>query len=142
MEGTIIGRIIKDASTIRLSSSLVLLPTNFGWILTGNRKGITAKEIMVNHINLEHQDNDLRRFWEIETIGITPNQQKPLTAGDSQVLQVFRDSYCIEHGRRVVRLPKKNMCDLSLIRDTTERRFRTLQKRLRQDHALRSIYEE
>jgi len=97
---------------------------------------------MVNHINLEHQDNDLRRFWEIETIGITPNQQKPLTAGDSQILQEFRDSYRIEHGRRVVRLPKKNVCDLSLNRDTAERSFSTPQKRLQQDDALRTIYEE
>ena len=35
-------RTVKDASTIRLSSSLVLLPTKFGWILTGNRTGLTA----------------------------------------------------------------------------------------------------
>jgi hypothetical protein len=34
------------------------------------------------------------------------------------------------------------MCDLSLNRDTAERRFRTLQKRLQQDEALRTIYEE
>ena len=52
-------RIVKNASTIRLSSSLVLLPTKFSWILTGNRTGITANEIMVNHITLEHMENDL-----------------------------------------------------------------------------------
>ena len=52
-------RIIKDASTIRLSTSLVLLPTKFRWILTGNRTGIIANEIMVNYINLGHLDNDL-----------------------------------------------------------------------------------
>ena len=40
-------RIVKDASTIRLSSSLVLLPTKFSWILTGNRTGITAHQMMV-----------------------------------------------------------------------------------------------
>ena len=49
----------------------------------------------------------MRRFWDLETIGITPIQQKPLTAGDSQILQEFRDSYRIEDGRRVIRLPKK-----------------------------------
>ena len=97
---------------------------------------------MVIHINLEHLCNDLRRFWDLETIGITPNQQKPLTAGDSQILQEFHNSYHIEHGRRIVCLPKKNMCDLSLNRDTAERRFRTLQTRLQQDDALRTICEE
>jgi hypothetical protein len=76
-------RIAKDASTIRLSSSLVL---------TGNRTGIIANEIMVNHISLGHLDNDVRRFWDLETIGITHYQQKPLTAEDSQVFQEFRNS--------------------------------------------------
>jgi len=97
---------------------------------------------MVNHITLEHLDNDVRRFWDLETIGITPNQQKPLSAGDCQILQEFHDSYRIEDGRRVVCLPKKNMCDLFLNHDTAEKRFRTLQNRLQQDDALRTIYEE
>jgi len=34
------------------------------------------------------------------------------------------------------------MCDLSLNRDTAGRRFRTLQKRVQQDDALRTIYDE
>ena len=34
------------------------------------------------------------------------------------------------------------MCELSLNRDAAERGFRTLQKRLQQDDALRTIYEE
>jgi hypothetical protein len=135
-------RIVKDASTIRLSSSLVLIPTKFGWVLTGNRTGITANKIMVNHVTLEHLDNDVRRFWDLETIGITPNQQKPMSAEDCQILQEFHDSYCIEDGRRVVRLPKKDMCDRSLNHDTAVSRFRTLQKRLQKDTTLRTIYEE
>jgi hypothetical protein len=106
-------RIVQDAPTIRLSSSLVLLPTKFGWILTGNRTGITANQMTVNHVILEHSDNDLRKFWDLETIGIMPNQEQPLTMGDSQILQEFRDSFRIEDGRRVVSLPKKNICELS-----------------------------
>ena len=133
--------LIGRASTIRLSS-LVLLPMKFGWILTGNRTGITAHQMMVNHITLEHSDNDLRRFWDLDTIGITPSKEKPLTTGDSQILQEFRDSYHIEDGCRVVRFPKKNICDLSSNRDTAERRFRTLQKWLQQDDALWTTYEE
>jgi len=59
MRGEHYWRIIKDASKMRLSTSLVLLPTKFRWIWTGNRTGIIANEIMVNHISLEHLDNDL-----------------------------------------------------------------------------------
>ena len=65
-----------------------------------------------------------------------------MSPGDCQILQEFHDSYRIEDGRRVVSLPKKDMCNLSLNHDTAERRFRTLQKRLQQDDALRAIYEE
>jgi hypothetical protein len=89
---------------------------------------------MVNHVTLEHLDNDARRFGDLETIGITPNQQKPMSAGECQILQEFHDSYSIEDGRRVVRLPKKNMCDLSLNYDTAKSRSRTLQKRLQKDN--------
>ena len=135
-------RIVKDASTIRLFSSQVLLPTKFGWILTGNRTGITADHLMVNHITLEHFDTDLRRFLDLENIGITPNEEKPLTTGDSRIVQEFNDSYRIGDRRRVVRLPKKNICELSSNSGTAERRFRNLQKRLQQNEGLRIIYEQ
>jgi hypothetical protein len=52
-------RIVKGTSTIHLSSSLVLLPMKFGWILTGNWTGITANQMKVNHLTLDHSDNDL-----------------------------------------------------------------------------------
>jgi len=97
---------------------------------------------MVNHITLEHLDNDLRRFWELQTIGIVPRQEKPMTTGDFQILQEFRDAYRIEDGHRVVRVPKKNTCYLSPNRDTPQSMFRTLQKRLQQNDALWTIYEE
>ena len=96
----------------------------------------------VNHITLEHFENDCRRFWELETIGIMPSQDKPLTMGDSRILQEFHDSRRIEDGRRVVSLPKKNIGDLFPNRRNAEGRFQTLQKRLKQDDALRAIYEE
>jgi len=133
---------VKNPSTIRLSPSQGLLPTKICWILSGNRKDIIANEMTVNHKTLEHLDNDLGRCCELETIGITPNQQKPLSAGDSQILQHFRDSYHIKDGRRVLPLPKKYMCDLSPNRDTADRRLRDLQKRRQQDNALRTIYKE
>jgi len=54
---------------------------------------------MVNHINMEHSDDELRRFWDLETIEIIPSQEKPLTTEDSRILQEFRDSYRVEDGR-------------------------------------------
>jgi len=83
----------------------------------------------------------LRRFWDLETLGITPSQEKRLTTDVSRIMQEFRDSYRIEDCRRVIRLPK-NICELPPNPDTEERRYRTLQKRLHQDDAFRTIYEE
>ena len=50
---------------------------------------------MVKRIALEYSNSDLRRFWDLENIGITPGQEKPLTTGDSYILQEFRHSHCI-----------------------------------------------
>jgi len=63
-------------------------------------------------------------------------------SGESRILKEFHESYCIENGLRVVRLPKKNMCEPSPNGRKAERRIRSLQKRLRIDDALREIYEE
>jgi hypothetical protein len=111
---------------IRLSSSLVLLPTKVGCILTGKGTGITANNIMVNHVAIEHAEYDLRRFWDIETLGITPPEENPLTLVVSQIMQELHDSYCVVDGRRVVRLAMKNICGLSPNRSKAERRLRSL----------------
>ena len=133
-------RRIKDASTIRLSSSLALLPKKSGWILTGNRTNITANQIMDNRVTPQHSVKVLRRFCDLDTIKITRRQERSLTTGGSQILLEFRDSYRIEDGRTVVRF-QKEMGELSRNQGTAER-FRALQKRLQQDYALRAIYEE
>ena len=91
-------------------------------ILTENRTGIIAHQ-MGTHITLENSGY-LRRAWDVETIGITPNQEKPLTTGKSQTLHEFRDSYRIEHDRSPM-IPEEKYL-LSPNRDTAERRFRTL----------------
>lgn len=84
---------------------------------------------MINRINLEYSDIDLRRLWNLETIGISPSQEKALTTGDSQILLEFRESYHIDV-RKVVRLPNKFKCELAPNRGTAERSFRALYKRL------------
>ena len=51
-------------------------------------------------------------FWELETFKITHNQQKTLTDRDSQILEEFRNSYRMEYGRRVVRLPLNDVLEM------------------------------
>ena len=115
---------------------------NSAGILTGNWKGITANQMKVNHITLEQSDSDLRRFWDLETLGITPSQEWSMFTGDSQILQEFHRSYRIEDDRRVVRLPKEEIFEPSPNHGMAKRRFRTPQKQLQKDDALTIIYEE
>jgi len=100
--------IVKDTPPIRLSPSVVLLPLKVGWILSGNRSSVTASSIMVNHVNLDQSsftsDDVVRRFWELETLGITDKQDKLMNARDTALLREFHASYSLENKRRVVSL--------------------------------------
>ena len=73
--------IVKDTSPIRLSPPVVLLPSKLGWILSGNRSAVTASSIMVNYVNLDQisgpSDDAVRRFWDLETLGIMDKQGSP-----------------------------------------------------------------
>jgi len=79
--------IVKDTSPIRLSPSVVLLPSKLEWVLSGNRSAVTASSIMVNYVNLDQiscpSDDAVRRFWELETLGITDTREKSMSARDS-----------------------------------------------------------
>jgi hypothetical protein len=47
--------IIKNATPVRLSRSLVLIPSKLGWILSGNRSEITISTVVVNFIDSHHE---------------------------------------------------------------------------------------
>jgi hypothetical protein len=70
-------KIVKDSPPIRISTSAVLVPTAFSWILSGNRSGTHVNSTVVNFIDLEQtftpSEDDLRRFWDLEAIGIAEN---------------------------------------------------------------------
>jgi hypothetical protein len=51
----------------------------------------------------------IKRFWDLESIGITTHQDKSWGTKDSAVLQSLHDSFRIEDSRTVVSLPKENV---------------------------------
>ena len=73
-------KIVKDSPPLRICLSVVLLPSNLGWILSGNRSGISANVAAVNFLHLENPspllETEVKRFWDLETIGITARQDK------------------------------------------------------------------
>ena len=103
--------IVKDSPLLRMSQSTVLLPSKFGWILTGNRTGISTNVIAVHLLHSESHgslpDVEVKRFWVLEAIGITAHQERGWDSKDSSILKAFHDSFRTEAKRRVVYLPEK-----------------------------------
>jgi hypothetical protein len=134
-------KIVKDGPPLRISLSVVLLPLNLGWILSGNQSNILASVMVVNFLHLENPgplpETEIKRFWDLETIGITAHQDKE----DSAVLQAFHDSYRTEDSRRVVSLPKKENVTLPTNRQNAENRFKSLETSLRKNANLRHVYD-
>ena len=86
-------KVIEDNAPIRISSFVATIPSIFGWILSGNRSGITISSAVVNYINSEQprlpSDDVFRHFWVLETIGIKENQVEQQRLSNSSWLQWF-----------------------------------------------------
>ena len=138
-------KIVMDSPPIRISTSAVLIPTAFGWILSGNRSGTCVNSAVVNFINLEQtftpSEDDLRRFWDLETIGISANQDQSLSA-DSKLLEDIQASFRMEDQRRVVSLPRKQNIALPSNKMNAEKRLNSLTKRLESNVTLKQMYHD
>jgi hypothetical protein len=103
-------KIVKDSPPIRISMLAALVPTAFGWILSGNRSGTHVNSAVVNFVNLEQtftpSEDDLRRFWDLENMGISSNHDRSLSAKDSKLLEAYQTSLRMEDQRRAVSLPR------------------------------------
>ena len=137
-------KVVKDSSPIRISESLVLIPSIFGWVLSGNRSGARVNSTTVNFVQSDQlyspPDDELRRFWDLETIGITAEPNRAMSAKDSALLEDFHASFRIRDRRRVVSLPKKQDTPLPDNRMIAEGRLRNLRKRLDNSEVLKEMY--
>jgi hypothetical protein len=137
-------KLVKDSPPRRISPSVVLLPSNLGWILSGNWSGISANVAAVKLFRLENPgplpETEIKRFWDLEAIGITIHQDKEWNTRDAEVLRAFHDSFRAENCRRVISLPKKENITLPTNRQNAENRFRSLTTKLGKNAKLRSVY--
>ncbi|GBL97172.1 hypothetical protein AVEN_87091-1, partial [Araneus ventricosus] len=105
----------------KLTKSLVLMPSIFGWILSGFRTMTNIKfdktsaihNICTDKVTLQKEDEDVRTFWDLETLGIKASQEKEMSTLNREILKQFHDSYKVIDGRRVVNLPWKKDRSLS-----------------------------
>ena len=93
-------KIVKDSPPWRISRSLVLLPSRLRWVLRGNRSVISANVTAINFLHLERPgplpETEIKRFWDLKTIGNAAHQEELRDKKDSAVLLAFRDSFRIE----------------------------------------------
>ncbi|GFU34858.1 uncharacterized protein NPIL_490031 [Nephila pilipes] len=96
---------------VNLLDSLTLVPSIFGFILSGPRSHVTVFFIPIVHNNnvdtsTQALDDVVREFWSLESIGIQIIQEKKNICY-SEFLTNFHQSFEITDGRRVVKLPWK-----------------------------------
>ncbi|GFV05934.1 integrase catalytic domain-containing protein [Trichonephila clavipes] len=84
----------------RLDSSLVAVETRLGWSLQGRcdeRSDCTSVHLV--HSEDESISTELRRFWEIERLGILDKGSMTLGNGDEEILSEFDKSVNFVDGR-------------------------------------------
>ncbi|GBN86722.1 hypothetical protein AVEN_94603-1 [Araneus ventricosus] len=84
----------------RLDSSLVAVETSLGWFLQGRcdeRSDCTSVHLI--HSEEGSISAELRRFWEIESLGIRDKDSVALGNGDEEILSEFDKSISFVDGR-------------------------------------------
>ncbi|GBM11893.1 hypothetical protein AVEN_209599-1 [Araneus ventricosus] len=129
----------------RLDSSLVAIETSLGWSLQGKcdeRNDCTSVHLI--HSEEESISAELRRFWEIESLGIRDKDSVALGNGDEEILSEFDKSISFVDGRYRVSLPWKPGMRETLQNNKTvaRKRFEGLVRRFKCDHELFCEYKD
>ncbi|GFX74723.1 integrase catalytic domain-containing protein [Trichonephila clavipes] len=129
----------------RLDSSLVAVETRLGWSLQGRcdeRSNCTSVHLV--HSEDESISTELRRFWEIESLGILDKGSMTLSNGDEEILSEFDKSVNFVDGRYRVNLPWKPGMREALQNNKTvaRKRFEGLVRRFKCDHELFCEYKD
>nr|XP_042912776.1 uncharacterized protein LOC107436914 [Parasteatoda tepidariorum] len=109
--------VVNSEIPFRLSETIVLIPSVFGWILSGSRSHTSVASLSSVHnisIKLPYTlDDQVRKFWDLDTLGIKVMQDREMSIRSSEILEDFCSSYEVLENRRVVRLPWKKEFTLS-----------------------------
>jgi len=105
-----------------------------------------VNHVAINNIDLcqdfDLRDSQLRRFWNLEAMGITDTNTAPHSAKDNAMLSSFADSLRIENGRAVVPLTKKEHVIPTDNHTNAQRRFQSLTKRFATTNHFKTKYEK
>ncbi|XP_015904856.2 uncharacterized protein [Parasteatoda tepidariorum] len=132
---------------IKVTESVGIVPSIFGWILNRSRTHTTIKhDSSVRHVSVQISGDclhdEVRCLWELDCIGIKDTQIRNKTVRENDIMREFHETYQTEGNRRVVSLPRKSTKSiLSTNIATTEKRLKSFQKRLASNDAVKKEYD-
>ena len=140
--------LVKPGAT-HISDGLAVMESVFGWVLCGavdssRVSGESVQSAVCSQLlTLDLNESTVRSFWELETIGIVPQEE---SVENNPVLQSFDESvqFSKERGRYQVRLPwKKNVQGIELIngQKSAGQRLDSLNRKLARDSDLKEGYD-
>ena len=140
--GLVTGRVTKG------SGGPTAIETLFGWVLSGPVERVAPEETIVSFVSThsthtlrvdavdeeESLETGLRRFWELESLGILKNERS--------VQESFTQQIAMNEGRYEVRLPwKESHSPLPDNYDLCRKRLARLLQKLNQDPKLLHEYD-
>ncbi|GFR11975.1 uncharacterized protein TNCT_53281 [Trichonephila clavata] len=78
---------------IRISKRLIAVDSIFGYLIQGKEGEVNCKDISANHLIAENEElgfDRVRKLWSLETIGINPDDEVPLS--DKELLKSFEQN--------------------------------------------------
>ncbi|KFM71892.1 hypothetical protein X975_04158, partial [Stegodyphus mimosarum] len=126
---------------IAISKHIGAIKTVFGWVITGSefRKEEACSQniaVMKNAVI----NNDIRTFWELDSIGILTESEE-LSMKDKQIIDQFENSLSFNNGRYQTKLLwKSNPDELNNNFQIAKRRFEILKAKLDKDIEVREEY--
>ncbi|GFW75342.1 integrase catalytic domain-containing protein [Trichonephila clavipes] len=130
----------------RLDSSLVAVETRLGCCSLQGKCDERSDSTLVHLVHSEEESisTELRRFWEIESLGILNKGSVTLGNGDEEILSEFDKSVNFVDGRYRVNLPWKPGMREALQNNKTvaRKRFEGLVRRFKCDHELFCEYKD
>lgn len=138
---------IVTGQTKRLENGLVAVESKFGWLIQGTVSipvmSVTTETVDVNILHLSVDEgqalsDQLRSFWETESLGITDIKQNP----ETDALWKFEQSVKHHEGRYEVSLPWRNdSINLASNYSTARNRLNGLIKRFHNNDELYTQYD-
>lgn len=131
--------------THRLENRLMAVETTLGWVVQGptekSKTRLTQNQaVMVLKVEAAENDlqEDLQKFWNLESIGITKNS---CNTAKTEIVEEFERKIQQRNGRYQVSLPWKESVNLETNKENAMKRLTQLTKRLKKNEAMLSRYD-